>query len=157
MFTIEEAAKAVGLSERQVRRRIEATTPLLSPYLRRGEKNRLLLDQGAIEILRAVEDRRASGRTLDEAKAWVTVSVSGKQGGKLGQEQRETASDSAPQSGEVAVLREYIEELKRDRDHWREMAVKLQDQLALPMPAPEQDARPSWIFRLLHPTACLRR
>ena len=146
MFTIEEAAKAVGLSERQVRRRIEATTPLLSPYLRRGEKNRLLLDQGAIEILRAVEDRRASGATLADAKAWVAVSVGGKQGSEQGHDEREAASNSVPQSGEVAVLRELVGELRADRDHWRDLALSLKDQLALPAPRVAPRRRPWWPF-----------
>jgi len=146
MFTIEEAARAVGLSERQLRRRIEATAPLLAPHLRRGEKNRLLLDPGAVEILRAVEDRRASGATLADAKAWVAVSISGKQGSEQGHDGRETASSSGPQSGEVAVLRELVEELRADRDHWRDLALSLKDQLALPAPRVAQRRRLPWPF-----------
>jgi hypothetical protein len=129
MFTLEEAARAVGLSERQLRRRVEATGPLLAPFVRRGDKNRLLLDQGAVEILRAVEERRTSGATLADARDWVAVSVRSDEGSEAGR-----ASGQAPAtSGEVAVLRELIDELRRDRDHWRELAVSMQT-LALPAP-----------------------
>jgi DNA-binding transcriptional MerR regulator len=155
MFTIEETAKAVGLSERQLRRRVEATAPLLAPYVRRGEKNRLLFDQGAVEILRDVEARRASGATLTDAKDWVAVSLRGEHGGEQGQERGQTAGTSVPQSGEVAVLRELIDELKRDRDHWRSMAENLQVQLALPAPKAEEPRRP-WIMRLLRPLVASR-
>lgn len=130
MFTLEEAARAVGLSERQLRRRVEATGPLLAPFVRRGDKNRLLLDQGAVEILRAVEERRTSGATLADARAFVAVSVRGDEGSEAG---RASGQAPATPSGEVAALRELIDELRRDRDHWRELAVSLQT-LALPAP-----------------------
>lgn len=132
MLTTEQAARAVGLSERQLRRRIEATGPLLSPYLRRGEKNRVLLDPGAVEILRAVEDRRASGATLTDAAAWVAVSMRGEQGSEQGRADGQTGE--AIRSGETAILRELVEELRTDRDHWRSLALSLQGQLALPRP-----------------------
>lgn len=129
MMTMDEVARAVGVSPRQLRRRVEATGPLLAPFVRRGDKNRLLFDQGAVEILRDVEARRASGATLADARAFVAVSVRGDEGSEAGR-----ASGQAPAtSGEVAILRELIDELRRDRDHWRELAVSLQT-LALPAP-----------------------
>jgi len=130
MFTLEEAARAVGLSERQLRRRVEATGPLLAPFMRRGDKNRLLLDQGAVEILRDVEARRASGATLQDARAWVAVSVRGEHGSEAGQ-----ASGQAPatSSGEVAALRELIAELRDERDRLRAEVDRLLP-LALPVP-----------------------
>jgi DNA-binding transcriptional MerR regulator len=135
MMGIEEAAKVLGLSDRQLRRRIEATEPLIAPYLRRGEKNRLLLDQGAVEILRAIEDRRATGRTLADARTFVAVSVRGEHGSEAGRASGQTPATS---SGEVAALRELIDELRNERDHWRELA---QSRLALPAPR-----RPWWRF-----------
>jgi DNA-binding transcriptional MerR regulator len=136
VFTIDEAARAVGLSERQLRRRVEATGPLLAPYLRRGDKNRLLFDQGAVEILRDVEARRASGATLADARAFVAVSVRGEHGSEAG---RASGQAPATSSGEVAALRELIDELRDERDHWRELA---QSRLALPAPR----RRPWWRF-----------
>lgn len=133
MLTTEQAARAVGLSERQLRRRIEATGPLLSPYLRRGEKNRVLLDPGAVEILRAVEDRRASGATLTDATAWVAVSMRGGQESEQGRASGQPGGETI-RSGETAILRELVEELRTDRDHWRSLALSLQGQLALPRP-----------------------
>ena len=124
-MTMDEAARAVGVSPRQLRRRVEATGPLLAPFVRRGDKNRLLFDQGAVEILRAVEERRTSGATLADARAFVAVSVRGDDGSEAGR--------APATSGEVAVLRELIDELRRDRDHWRELAVSMQT-LALPAP-----------------------
>lgn len=82
MLTIEQASQALGLSTRQLRRRLDATRPLLASYVRRGEKNRLLLDGSAIELLRAIEDRRANGYTVEQAMAAVADSIEGNKADK---------------------------------------------------------------------------
>jgi hypothetical protein len=43
-----------------------------------------------------------------------------------------------------------IDKLRNERDHWRQMAEGLQDQLALSAPK-EEESRRSWIVRLLQP------
>ena len=145
MLTMEQAAAAVGVSPRQLRRRVEATRPLLAPFIRRGEKNRVLFDQGAVEILRAVEDRRASGATLEDARAWVAVSVRGEQGSEQGRGRErtgdpETPRSGAPSSSELSIMQDVIEDLRRDRDAWRNLALRLQDQV-LALPAPRRGLR----------------
>ena len=77
MVTLEQAAQTLGMTPRQLRRPIEATEPLLAPLMGRGEKNRVLLDYGAVEALRAVEDRRAKGATMQEAVAAVADEMGG--------------------------------------------------------------------------------
>jgi hypothetical protein len=54
----------------------------------------------------------------------------------------------APSYGEVVALHMFIDELRNERDHWREMAVSLQT-LALPAPR-----RSLWPFR--KPAVCFR-
>ena len=103
MLTIEQASQALGLSARQLRRRLEATKPLLASYVRRGDKNRLLLDGSAIEILRAIEDRRVNGQTVEQAMSAVADSIRGNEAGK----QEPTNGQRA---GSVDPLRELIEE-----------------------------------------------
>ena len=75
---------------RQLRRRLETAAPLLAPYIWRGDKNRLLLDRGAVEMLRAIEDRRASGYTLEKAISWVAENMRGKQTGKHREDEEQT-------------------------------------------------------------------
>jgi len=82
MLTIEQASQALGLSARQLRRRLDATRPLLASYVRRGDKNRLLLDGSAIELLRAIEDRRANGYTVEQAMSAVADSIEGNKADK---------------------------------------------------------------------------
>lgn len=103
MLTLDQAAKSLGLSTRQLRRRLEATKPLLASYVRRGDKNRLLLDGSAIEILRAIEDNRSNGYTIEQAMAAVADSIEGNEAGKQKQ-------GNGQQTGNMDPLRELIEE-----------------------------------------------
>jgi len=134
MLTIEQAANAVGLSTRQLRRRIEATSPLLAPHIRRGEKNRLLLDQGAVEILRAIEDRRASGATLSDASEWVAISIAGKQGGEQGNDQRETAGSTTRVSNEAPLVDELRSRIRYLEQENQRLWNLVDDLKALPAP-----------------------
>lgn len=157
MMRLEEAARAVGLTERQLRRRLEATAPVLAPYVRRGEKNSLLLDQSAVEILRAIEGRRASGASLQDAVAWVAESMGGKQESEQGRGERETASNTGPQGGDpaepwrlvIAAKDETIRRLESEVAFLRGR-VEYLEPLALPAPEEEEDARP-WLLRRLWP------
>ena len=137
MITIEEAAKAVGLSARQLRRRIEVCRPLLAPYLRRGDKNRLLLDNGAVQVVRAIEDRRAMGATLEESMAYVADSI----GGEQGSEQEPTIRQAEAKPSElVQALQLVIDNQARELEDTRKHIEHLQNQvdklmsLALPRP-----------------------
>jgi len=133
MLTIEQAAEAVGLSDRQLRRRIEATSPLLAPHCRRGEKNRLLLDHGAVEILRAVEDHRKTGVTLKDAVALVQEQLGGswasEQGRAGGQTGGRTVEDT--DSSLVAELRDRIRFLESENGRLWSL---VDDLKALPAP-----------------------
>jgi len=105
MLTVEQASQALGLSLRQLRRRLEATRPLLAPYMRRGEKNRLLLDGGAIELLRAIEDYRSNGYTVEQAMAAVADSI-----------ERDKADKQEPTSGKRAGNERLLARLIEEKD-----------------------------------------
>ena len=125
MLTIEKASNALGLSSRQLRRRLAETRPLLARYIRRGPNNRLLLDGGAIEVLRAIEDYRANGYTVKQAMDAIADSIEGKEqdkgersiGNQPGKvwEMLIAEKDARIQAleSEVAFLRQRVEELTR--------------------------------------------
>ncbi len=163
MIGIDQAASALGLTPRQVYRRIAAARPVLSEYLKRGENNALLLDGSAIEILRAIEDYRKSGLTLTEAVERILEEVS--------ENPRKTSKENAEKDarGEVGspldawrmliaekekrinALEKTISLLETDRDHWRELALDYKRQLAPPrgMEATGDGKRRHWwwLFR----------
>jgi DNA-binding transcriptional MerR regulator len=129
MLTVTQASQALGLSPRQLRRRLDATRPLLARYVRRGEKNRLLLDGNAIEILRAIEDRRANGYTIEQAMSAVADSIEGNK-----------ADKQEPTTEKREGNEDLVEVLKRENDHLRSEVAWLRNRvdeltpLALPRP-----------------------
>ena len=135
MIGIEQAAKALGLSERQVYRRISAVRPVLSGYLRRGENNSLLLDGSAIEILRAVEDYRKTGDTVDQAMERVLDSINGKPSGNGGKPKENGPELSEPWKLLIAAKEETIRMLREENVHLRGEVDRL---LPLALPAPRR-------------------
>jgi len=153
MLTLEQAAKTLGMTPRQLRRRLEATAPLLSPYMGRGDKNRLLLDYGAIKILQEIEARRANGRTLREAIELVAVELRGKQRGELRQDSGQTGSELPQGNGNgadatallIEELRNRIRFLEEENRRLWGLVEDLKEQLALPKPKPARRRR-WWTF-----------
>lgn len=131
MATISEVARILGLSERAVRLRLDALDGAIDVYLRRGPNNTLEFTGEAIGILRRLEElRRTHGIPIRQAAAIVREELQGN-GEKP---QRQTTSNPSALEVEVRYLRELVEELRRDRDHWREMALSLQAVLPAPRP-----------------------
>lgn len=132
MIGIEKTAEVLGLTPRQVYRRVTTLRPTLSPYLRKGDNGRLLLDGSAVEILRRAEVLRSEGHTLRQAVDLITEEINGKQGREPGQA---TGSDGKL----IEVLQEEILYLRKEVAWLRSQV----DQLALPRP------RRRWLAWLL--------
>jgi len=139
MVTIEEAAKHLGLTPRQVYRRVSTVRPLLAPYIRRGANGALLLDGSALEILRRAEDLRKAGLTVAEAVARIAEEMGGNGRGEPGR-----ATGEPPESGpwelllrekdaRIRELQAQVERLAEENAWLRERLEELQ-RLALPKP-----------------------
>ena len=133
MMTMGEAAKVVGVSDRQLRRRIEVCRPLLASYIRRGDKNRVLLDHGAVQVLRAIEDRRATGATLEESMAYVADSIRGEQQSEQKPARGQTSGEDSPWKIVIESKDERIADLK-ERVAFLEARIERLEPLALPSP-----------------------
>jgi DNA-binding transcriptional MerR regulator len=140
MYDLKEAAQLLGLTPRQVRRRVEESRPLIAPYLRRAEKNRLILTSDAIQILRAIEDRRKAGKTLAEAMEEVAESMKEKASGDLRPDRPLDPPESAANDALIKELRERIAFLEAEVARLWGLVSDLKQTLALPAPAP----RRSW-------------
>ena len=133
MTTIEEVAKVLGVSVRGVRLRVDALRGMIDPHLGQGENNRLLFDGEALALLRRLEELRKS-KAISIRQAALSI-----------REELDENEDSASRQSELSTtpsdpLRELVEELRRERDQWRELALNLQRQVeeltsrALPRP-----------------------
>jgi hypothetical protein len=146
---MENLTTRYGISDRALRRRLDALEPLIGAYIRRGQNNALLFDDGAVAILdRLAQVQREAGLGLSDAVKKVKNELSNGHNG---------SADGRPQSAEpnadhtivaklIAVYEDRIESLERDKTY---LQAKLDEALAkLPaLPAPSEPRR-SWWGRL---------
>ena len=132
MIGIEQASKALGLSERQLYRRCSAAHPVLASHTGRGANNCLLFDGSAIEILRTIEDYRQDGATVSQAVERIQDSIEGKSVVK-----REDPSANQETMSEswhlvIAAKDELIATQREEIAHLRHEVERLMPLLALP-------------------------
>ena len=128
MQTIERVAESLGLSVRAVRLRRDALNGIIDTHIKRGDHAELLFTGDALAILQRLEALR-NGESLSVRQA--SARIRSELDGNSIEASRQPESSSA---ADVAILQGIIEDLRRDRDAWRAMATKLQDQQALPSP-----------------------
>lgn len=135
MYGIEDLKKATGYTDAQVRDRLSLLSPILSQDVHRGKRGKILVGDKILATLRRMAELEAQGLSPKDAQAYILEELGN------GYKDRETAfAQGRRTSSEMAVLRELVEELRKDRDSWRALALKLQAQvdelqhLALPAP-----------------------
>ncbi len=133
MTTIDGVAKVLGVSIRGVRLRVDALRDVIDAHLGQGENNQLLFDGEALALLRRLEELRKSGSiSIRQAASRIREELDGNKEPGPRQSELNTASSDP--------LRELLQELRRERDQWRDLALKLQKQVedltmrALPRP-----------------------
>ena len=138
MLPINEAAAALGLTHRQTYRRVSTLRPLLAPYLRKGEKGKLLLDSSALEILRRAEALRSEGFTVNEAMATIKEEISGN---VRGEDRKGTGNE------------ELVEALRRENEHLRSEVAWLRSRVdeLTPLALPRRRSFLAWIRGRLVP------
>lgn len=117
MATLDDIAKNLGLSKHAVRLRIDALNGILDPHISRGAKNKLILTDEALVVLRRLEELHHTEKLpIRQAAARVR--------GEL-----EEKSDTEPDLS-LAIKAEYLQKvvdvLLQDRDYWREVALTVQ-------------------------------
>lgn len=139
MATIHDVARSLGLSVRAVRLRIDALDGMLDAHLRRGENNQIIFDGDALAILRHFEDlRRGEGISIRQAALRVRQEIAENSAKPERQAQSPLTSNPEALVRENTLLREMLEEVRRDRDSWKTLAMSLQEHLALPSPKPRR-------------------
>jgi len=112
MVSLSEAAKTLGLSERQLRRRIAILRPALNEQVAHGQNGRLMLSEKALALVGRLEDlRRTGGLTVEQA---AKVIMAGAKPGeaKCGQSGGEFAGDLVAQT-QVDALEKELRQLQR--------------------------------------------
>ncbi|MCS7240534.1 MAG: hypothetical protein NZ651_04745 [Candidatus Bipolaricaulota bacterium] len=155
MLTVETLSSRLGLSPWQVRRLIYALRPVLKGMVVSAKGRPLEVSPQAIGILERALQLKASGVPLNELASVISE--------ELGESMSNTPADAGGPKNlaqepakllqEVLASKEaLIEELRRERDYWRELALKLQAQVEelhrAALPAPKEH-RPWWARGIL--------
>ena len=139
--SIDQVAKVLGVSVRGVRLRVDALDGVINPHLRKGENNRILFDGEALALLRRMEElRKAEGISIRQAASRIRE--------ELDVQEEFVARQSPINGAKTDPLRELVEELRRERDQWRALALDLQKQVeeltARALPPPRRRWWPPW-------------
>ncbi|MCX6095979.1 MAG: hypothetical protein NT125_04550 [Candidatus Bipolaricaulota bacterium] len=146
MYTREELTRILGLSYKQLRIRLDHLARegnLLQRQVVKGPNGRLDYSPAVIEMLRdlgtlAQEPGKDNGQGARELAKKIRGNGNGDgQGGK--------ADNREALEVEVSYLKQMVEELRRERDTWREVALDMKNQLALPRPKEERPRRRRWL------------
>ena len=123
MATLEDVARFLGLSKSAVRNRVSALGETLDAYLSRGARNRLIFEGEAVAILRRLEElREHEGLPIQEAAERLKWELSYT-------DQPPGVYIMLPADVETSVLKDIVQELCDERDHWRAYAKMLQSVL----------------------------
>ena len=167
MYSIEDLQRTLGLTRRQVRERLAALagqSDLLDGQVRIGPRGKKFYSVAVLDMLRDLDElARTHGMSLDQAAGELAARIKGTR------EEKESdngyAASSAAIGGltgkqgqldvQLKLLETLVDDLRKERDYWREMALKLQEQVRdlerLALPAPK-NRQPWWargIFRWL--------
>jgi len=135
MYGIDELKKATGYTDAQVRDRLGLIRPILGQDVHRGKRGKILVGDRVLATLRRMAELEAQGLSPREAQGYILEEL-----GNAHKNRGTIFAQGCTTSSEAAVLRELVEELRQERDHWRELALKLHDQVeqlqrvALPKP-----------------------
>jgi len=80
MYDIEQLKQILGLSENQVRVRLDEFRAIIDPFIIRGARNKILVDHNGLEVLKRAIEHEKSGKTLAEIKVLLKQELSGRDG-----------------------------------------------------------------------------
>jgi len=151
MYTVEELARTLGISVRQVRERLYALSEvdgLLSGQVRKGPKGRKEYSPSVLEILKEMEQLHANlGKSLREAAEEIAGKIECSEKNELS----EPSGKGVNLTVKVAELQAKVEGLERllrareeELHYLRDRVAFLEGQLALPKPEPAPRRRWTW-------------
>jgi len=145
MHDIEDLSTILGLTPSQVRRRLADLDDLLRDHIKQGKRNKIIVDDAGLEILRRITEYEKQGLSLSECKSIVKDELSGDQINPLTSEDH--AGEKVEQSTAklLEILREQLQEKDRQIRVLQEQINRLheiiQERLPPLPPSPEAQAR----------------
>ena len=122
MATLDDIAKDLGLSKQAVRLRIDALNGILDSHISRGAKNKLILTDEALVVLRRLEELHHTEKLpIRQAAARVRGELEGQ-----GDAEQDRSELDLSLEIQIEYLQKVVDVLRQDRDYWREVALTVQ-------------------------------
>lgn len=140
MYSIKELEDILGYTSDQLRLRLDRFRPILNEHIRRGNNNKILLNDNGLEKLRRVKDLEKQNVALNE--------ISDRLEKEVNPNGRET-SDNLAQTDQnlieekdkrIQELKDRVRELQKDKVYFQNQVEELQQKL---LPAGEEKEVPS--------------
>jgi len=135
-MTIADLRQRFSLSDKAVRRRLDALAPVIAPFVSRGENNAILLSDAGVAIFdRLIQVERETKRGL---RAAAEVVISEVRNGREPEDKPGTNADnlSVRRDEVIELLRAQVEDLRRERDRLLAMLEAKEEQIKALMPGP---------------------
>jgi len=124
MLTVNDLTEVLGLSEHQVRRRINALGDVIEGYLERGKKGRLEVNSSGLELLKRLEGLHKDGNTISEAVDIIREETKDNTNTK---DVNRSPNQANPEL--ITELRDRINELQEDKRQLRSQLERKDEQL----------------------------
>ncbi|MFP3953124.1 MAG: hypothetical protein ACLFVS_03240 [Candidatus Acetothermia bacterium] len=129
MHSIKELQDILGYSSDQLRLRLDRLKPILSETVKRGDNNKILVTDNGLEILKR-------SKQLEERDIPLTQ-IPNRLRDEMGKTDDDASDDLAQadpnlieeKDKRISDLLDRVEELKTDKQYWREQAEELQQKL----------------------------
>jgi len=113
MHDIENLSAILGLTPSQVRRRLADLDDLLRDHIKQGKRNKIIVDDAGLEILRRVTEYEKQGLSLSECKAIIKEELDSGQISLLRTEDLEGDKVEQTSMKLLEILREQLQEKDR--------------------------------------------
>ncbi len=107
MYDLTKLAQILGMEEQDVYTRIYKFRPLLENYIRRGKKNKILLENNGLEILKRIKELEQEGHTFKTIQSLIAEELKAKNDSASSTPERDN-SQVEPHQDLVELLREQI-------------------------------------------------
>lgn len=125
MYTLEEGADRLGIGYGALRDRLRALNGLLDPYMSRGKKGKILVDENGLHVLRRMLELERSGMSIADSAQAVRKEMALGQDASVGQI-RSPSTDSAQSADELSAVWQLVEQL-RDENTFLKQQISMKD------------------------------
>ena len=129
MHSINDLQDILGYTSDQLRLRIEKLKPILTETVRRGENNKILVTNNGLEILRRAKQLEESNIPLNEIPDKLEKEMDQNQESVSAKSTETDRNLVEEKDKRIKDLQARIEELKEDKQYWRNHAEELQQKL----------------------------